>query len=303
MRREKASSFSPRSGSEKIKKDFESGALNLSQSSMIASSVRQKEKEIREKNLKEKGSTSSGINPNVNAQLTVDQKKELVDLVKNKNLQESQVLIAKTLDLKIKKSDKKSLQQDESVRIETTLSKDQMAMVTRVKELISHINPDPSMAEIIEFLAKDYIKRKDPLAKKPIAKVTAESEVTCKREGVTTEKEKREGLSKNKSENDGAPSNVTADSAVKNIKPIQAKIARFIFQRDQVCQWKTNGENLNNGDDSTLKTQICGSKFQLQIDHKKPRWQGGENASENLQILCRVHNVLKYKRESAHGDG
>ena len=124
------------------------------------------------------------------------------------------------------------------------------------------------MADLVAFLAKAYVERKDPLLKKeknalsetPVAlsKVGSESEPTFSRP-------KRTMILR---------------------KPIGTKVKREIFQRDQFCQWKDSKTN-----------QICGSKFRLEIDHKKSVWAGGENDIENLQLLCRPHNVLKYKRE------
>ncbi len=36
--------------------------------------------------------------------------------------------------------------------------------------------------------------------------------------------------------------------------------------------------------------RICGSTYQLEIDHIKPRALGGTDAKENLRVLCRQHN-------------
>lgn len=42
----------------------------------------------------------------------------------------------------------------------------------------------------------------------------------------------------------------------------------------------------------------CSSNWFLQVDHRHPRWAGGIGAPENAQILCGMHNRLKYRRES-----
>lgn len=38
--------------------------------------------------------------------------------------------------------------------------------------------------------------------------------------------------------------------------------------------------------------QICGSTYQLEIDHIQPRALGGTDKRENLRILCKQHNLL-----------
>ncbi len=38
--------------------------------------------------------------------------------------------------------------------------------------------------------------------------------------------------------------------------------------------------------------RVCGSTFQIETDHIKPRAHGGGNEAENLRCLCRAHNQL-----------
>jgi len=40
----------------------------------------------------------------------------------------------------------------------------------------------------------------------------------------------------------------------------------------------------------------CGSRFQLEVDHIRPRALGGTDAPENLRCLCRKHNLLMAER-------
>jgi len=76
--------------------------------------------------------------------------------------------------------------------------------------------------------------------------------------------------------------------------PLAAK--REIHQRDQHCQWR-----------DPITKRECRSRFQLEVDHRTPVCRGGGNHKENLQILCDVHNRLKWRKErlsrtnQAHG--
>ena len=128
-----------------VKNDIQSGSINLSQVALVAQSIRQKQKEMPE------------------AQINAKEKKELLDRVKNQSLESSQKIISQTLDLSIKAFDRKSVQKDDSVRLEVTFTKEQMNALNKVKSLISHINPSATVAEVFEFLAQDYLKRKDPM--------------------------------------------------------------------------------------------------------------------------------------------
>jgi 5-methylcytosine-specific restriction endonuclease McrA len=63
-------------------------------------------------------------------------------------------------------------------------------------------------------------------------------------------------------------------------------VRRVVFKKQKCCQHKNSDGH------------ICGSTFQLQIDHIMPIWAGGGSEIENLQVLCGVHNRLKYKKEA-----
>jgi len=69
-------------------------------------------------------------------------------------------------------------------------------------------------------------------------------------------------------------------------KPIPLAIKRAVFQRDQDCQWR-----------DPITNRKCGSRFQLEMDHLKPVCEGGEDHIKNLQLLCDVHNRIKWRKE------
>jgi hypothetical protein len=70
-------------------------------------------------------------------------------------------------------------------------------------------------------------------------------------------------------------------------KGISRAVRRFVFQRDKTCR-KLHADG-----------SFCGSRYQLQVDHIVSRWKGGSNNVENLQLLCGLHNRLKYEEEMA----
>ncbi len=55
---------------------------------------------------------------------------------------------------------------DEIVRVEVTMTKAQLRKIERARELTSHSNFGASMAAIIEVLADDFSRRRDPVEKK-----------------------------------------------------------------------------------------------------------------------------------------
>jgi hypothetical protein len=233
-----------------IKTPLESGELNLSQTSILAHSIRQKLKE----------------DPQIH--ITTDMKRELLDEVKGKDLELTQTTIAKRLNLRVIAFERKRIQQDESVRMELTFTKEQMATLNHAKNLLSHVHANPSMADLITLLAGDVIKRRDPALKK-----ATKSSTKIKDTGLEA----------------GAAVQPTSSSAteLKGRIPISAATRRLVFQRDGRCRWVDPSSGRG-----------CDSRFQLQIDHIVPVWRGGGNEPGNLQLLCRAHNVLKYEVET-----
>jgi len=63
------------------------------------------------------------------------------------------------------------------------------------------------------------------------------------------------------------------------------KRKKTILHRDSCCQFQ---------DPDTGK--ICGSQFQLEIDHITPKHKGGRNNPSNLRVLCRSHNQYRYQK-------
>jgi hypothetical protein len=242
-----------------------SGELNLSQAAMVEQMFRFKKKQ------------------DPGCELTMEDKARCLDAIKNKTTENSQQALCAELDIKPIVKEKKRLQQDESVRLEITLNKDQMAIIQRAREVLSHSLPGATNAELFTYLAEFLIQKRDPLVKKP-AKRTAKSQASAAEvEGAVPE-------------NRGSdPAVVAATSASEvpvpaspNIRrKLSAATLRAVHQRDVCCQWRDRETG-----------EICGTRFQTQADHIQPLWAGGSDKLENMQILCAAHNRMKYRSEA-----
>jgi 5-methylcytosine-specific restriction endonuclease McrA len=249
-----------------IKQDIASGELTLSQISLTAQSVRQKRK--------------------TGAHISKEEKAEILKSVKNKTIEETQKALCLALDVAPVVIEKKRVQGDDSVRIEMTLTKEQLLLVERAKELLSHTHPGASMAELFTHLAEFLIAKKDPLVKKMREKSATSDPVTSAAEVASGSAEEIQATIPPTS---AAEVDVTpVDSANTPRSPhIPRATVRAVHHRDGCCQWKDKATG-----------QICGSRFQLQTDHIKPRWDGGTHELANLQILCAAHNRWKYDLEA-----
>jgi hypothetical protein len=203
-----------------------------------------------------------------------------LDVIKNKTTENSQQALCAELDIKPIVKEKKRVQQDESVRLEITLNKDQMAKIERAREVLSHTLPGATNAELFTYLAEFLIQKRDPLVKKPAKAKAAKSQAS-------------EAEVKSELGVDLTPVAAgTSEAEVKNTatptrRKLPAATLRAVHQRDVCCQWR---------DRETGK--ICGTRFQTQADHIQPLWAGGSDELENMQILCAAHNRLKYRQEA-----
>ena len=237
-----------------IHEDLKNGKLNLTQVSLIAQGLRQKEKEVGQR-------------------LNVEFKKDLIEKIKSAGRDLAPQVLAQALDLELNVQEKIRPQKDESVRLEVTLSKKQMEKLGRVKELISHTNPNPSLAELIELLADKFIERKDPRAE-PKRKVSLKTKAPLKTDFAA--------------EHLKASQETGSDGELKKVsKAIPRELQRSLHRQEQCCQWT-----------QPVTGRKCGSRFRLQIDHQQPRWAGGDNSPQNLRILCAGHNLYKFRREA-----
>lgn len=276
-----------------LRESLKTGEINLSQVSMLSQAIRQKQKDYKVQSIK--------------AEVSKETKVLLLEQVKSLDLAATQKSIAKGLDLDIRGYEKKSYQKDESVRLEMTLTKQQFENLNRVKELISHQNPNPTLAELVDFLSNHFLDKKDPLRQKVLVRrvdeVNNDSEVRkFERKNSDNRNSGRGGLEKNcqKEQTVECKESAYAATVVRTHqaqligkKPVPLKTKQMIFKRDQSCRWETKVRNQQ----GEIVTKKCQSKFQLQIDHKVPRWQDGKSNQENLQVLCATHNKLKYQYE------
>ncbi len=193
----------------KLKAKIESGEINLSQTTLLQKAFREKDQRV-----------------------TLEAKRSLIAKICDKTVNESQVIIAKELDLKIKTTTKETYQKDGSVRLEFTFTKEQYESLQKAKDLASNATQTNDLPTLIKYLSDRFIKQKE---------------------------------------------GSTATVAVK----------KQVLQRDQCCQHK---------DPHTQR--LCGSRWNLHIDHIKPKWAGGTDDIENLRVLCQKHNLERYREQA-----
>ncbi|MGZ3802543.1 MAG: DUF222 domain-containing protein, partial [Bdellovibrio sp.] len=124
---------------------IQEGSVNLSQIGELSRALKEKEK-------------TCGM------KVSCAQKKELVAKITGKTTQETQKELSLALDVQPKKHDSQRMQQDESIRLEITLTKEQYHKLMTCKDLavasLYQAQKDSSLSSVIEALADQYLAKK-----------------------------------------------------------------------------------------------------------------------------------------------
>lgn len=141
-----------------------------------------------------------------------------------------------------------------------------MNKIERLKSLLSHQNPEGKYEQLFSKAIEIALEKLDP-------------------EKREARRENRREKMTNKKTNQSLPAPAIKSSS----RYIPQKIKDRVYLRDQGrCQYRDPDTGLQ-----------CASKYLLQVDHRYPHALSGENAEQNLRLLCQSHN--QYKSEEIFG--
>lgn len=225
---------------------IQAGEIHLNQVSVLQKAIRQSHKEGKP--------------------VTKELKAELIEMAAGKSHQQTEQLVAQSLDLEVLIQTKQIHQADESVRLELTLTKTQFEKLQKAKELLAHSVPTGDLVTLLEYLSDKVIQQKTGISHLPKTKeftATVEVESLAKRNpGPKIEIKNRD-------------------------RYISNKIKKELFTEQNCCQYTDKRTN-----------KKCGSRWQLQIDHVQPVWAGGTNDKSNLRLFCGAHNRQVYRKQA-----
>ena len=233
-----------------IAEKIEQGALNLTQLTQVQKCLRQEQQAA--------GMVSS------------DQTLQILEQIENKSSYETKKVLALEFNQPIQTHEVVKPQRDESVRLELTLTSEQMRKLEQAKDLLSHTLPDNSWADVITYLAEKHIQK--TLGKKPSPKGSAKAA-----DDVVA------------SSNEQSEKRVVSTPGFTTARKrgyIRVAVRRRVLARAGYCCEFVDEETQHK----------CRTTYQVQVDHHIPFACGGSDEETNLRALCRTHNLLAARR-------
>lgn len=252
---------------------LQSGELKLNQISMVQKAARDVAKSRHQK-------------------VTSEVKIALLDAISRQTVQQTQKEIASFFDIPVETFTRQTVQADESVRVEITLSKESFEKLQRAQALISGAVPDKDVARFIEYVSEKIIQKKTS-----VKNVTSKQKMKSsakERPRIVNSKQNCLSLSGQKGQNQKEQMETATN------QKSSEKRRTFLSNAFSLPMWKRQAHSKQTCCQfkDPITGKVCGSNRFLQVDHKRPRWANGTNEPENLQILCVGHNALKYRKES-----
>lgn len=266
-------------------------------------------------------------------QVTAEKKNEALKLISKESPSRAEAIVAQFFDLPTLQSTRLSHQSDRSVRFEMTLSKEQFERLKQAQELLSHAVPSGDWVDLIDYMSKKVIQSRSGLRKKnsgnkatskadPGVRVSSESASEVGEAGgpsgePTSFMEASGAVSCEPSSNmvvSGAvsceststmeaagavssePTSTMEVSGANSNESTSTMEVKWKPQDNSGSAVEANGGGCQHRDERSHK--LCGSRWQLQKDHIKPKWAGGSNEATNFQMLCGVHNRRRYEKQA-----
>jgi ribosomal protein L13 len=217
--------------------------------------------------------------PPKNSKKTAFEKRALLEEVKGKTKKECERILAREIPQMIPK-EKERILTPTHTEVRVILNEEQLQKLNRLRALLSHKNPDPTYAELIEMLSDLALKKIDPLEQKDKTKKTTSSQAPTPTPPAEFKGEIKEEKLKWKVQTPKASRSkgLEIPSGLSSRKPIPRPLRRAVFQN------------------SRGKCSRCGSTHLLEIDHMIPKARGGADAFTNLRVLCRSCNQYEAMR-------
>lgn len=211
--------------------------------------------------------------------LTTDFKKRVISAIEEKSADEAERSLFQMMpeSKSTVNQERRVAVDDETTRHTMNFSKRMSENLKRAKEVLSHKFPNATDAQILGFALEFLLDRTDPLKK-----------VECNRRESTKLKATKASEPKATETKTTEPKATVPKVSAPKVTAAAAagRVRRNLLKAAEgSCTYRYPATG-----------RICGSRYQLEIDHIRPKAFGGDNRPENLRVLCRAHNLMMADR-------
>jgi 5-methylcytosine-specific restriction endonuclease McrA len=227
------------------------------------------------KPLLEKGEISVSHLAMIAGKITRANQKLILDNIKGKSLRESKLFISRVTSCGNLRPG------EETIELKITLTKSQLALLDRAREVLAAAAQVPSDAEVLVKALDDLLTKRDPLRKA---------------ERAAARQESRDRLVLDQGEQTPAPpvqTNSPDPAAAKQHPRANAQgwhhktATRYIPAAVRHEVWRRDGGRCTHVFQSGER---CDQRMMLELDHQQLYCRGGAHSADNLQLKCRLHN-------------
>ena len=173
------------------------------------------------------------------------------------------------------------------VRVNATLTDKAHKNLKQLQDILSHVDPNMSLGDLIERLSEDGLdkycaKRKAERAKDRAAK-KAEKRAADAAKATASKVSEIVASGFETSERNDAGESISSDE-IERSRYVPAEERHEVASTYNCCSFVDSSSG-----------QTCGSKKFLQLDHIKPFFEGGESTAGNLRWMCGAHNRWRFE--------
>lgn len=187
---------------------------------------------------------------------SVAQKKDVLEKLENKSSRECIKELIQISPQSIPQEKRRELT-PEKTELKVILNKDLIENLDKIKNLLSHSNPNMTDQELIEYMAKVVLTKIDPV-------------------------EKAKRIQTRKVKNNASATPKTKGSVLMPAPAVKPKNPRYVPSSLKMEVYIR--------DKGKCTHPHCNSRKFLECDHIKPIALGGTTTLKNLRLLCRAHN-------------
>ena len=240
------------------------------------------------KPLVEKGEISASHLAVVAGKITRANQKLILENIKGKSLRACKLFLSRVTSCGSLRPS------EETIELKITLTKSQLALLERAREVLAAAAHVPSDAEVLVKALGDLLTKRDPLRKA---------------ERAAARQEYRDRLGLGQGEEIPTPpvqTNSPAPAAAKQRPSANADAnahsgdlkseTRYIPAAVRHEVWRRDGGRCTHAFPSGER---CGQRMMLELDHQQLYCRGGAHSADNLRLKCRFHN--NYSAQQALG--